>query len=261
VVSTDTLLAGVHFKKSDSAISIGHKCLAVNLSDMAAMGALPKWVLLNLTLPEIKPKWLNQFLQGFADLLNQHQVQLVGGDTTKGPLAITVTVMGETPRAIQRNTAQINDLIVISGELGSAAFALKHPKKSKPCRQQLTMPKPRLDVAQQVRNMATAMIDVSDGLLADLGHICNLSGTGAVIELSQIPVNNDIKQDDKWIQYVLAGGDDYQLCFTISQADEEKLPMGCHIIGQMIDGQGIVVLNHHQPITIDFEGYQHFNHD
>ncbi|WP_257205610.1 thiamine-phosphate kinase [Marinicella litoralis] len=258
VVSTDTLVSGIHFKAKDSAQSIGHKALAVSFSDMAAMAAKPKWVLLNLTLPKINDKWVKGFTQGFAKLLSQHQAQLIGGDTTQGPLSITVTVMGETDQAVRRDGAKMDDLIVVTGELGSAAFALKNPRKSKACNEQLHSPKPRLDVAEQVKHMATAMIDVSDGLLADLGHICHASQLAAVIELSQIPVNETVKKHPDWMSYVLAGGDDYQLCFTINMDDEDQLPEDCHIIGQIIAGQGVMVLNHHQPIETNFKGYQHF---
>ncbi len=263
VVSTDTLVAGVHFKASDSADSIGHKALAVNLSDLAAMGATPKWVLLNLTLPEIKKPWINGFIKGFSQLLAKHRVQLIGGDTTQGPLSITVTAIGETSEAICRSGARIGDLVVISGDLGAAAFALQHPKRNKACNLQLKKPEPRLDVSEQVKGFTHAMIDVSDGLLADLSHICAASEVAAVIELAQIPINPIIKSDDNWMQYVLAGGDDYQLCFTINLDDEELLPEGCHIIGQIIEanpnqtGQ-VVVLHHHQPIETGFSGFEHF---
>ncbi len=228
---------------------------------MAAMGARPKWVTLNLTLPQIDQPWLKSFIKGFAALLNQHQAQLVGGDTTQGPLSITVTVIGETAQPITRHNAQIDDLIVVSGELGSAAFALNNPRRSKACNQQLKQPEPRLDVSEQVKHLAHAMIDVSDGLLADLGHICEASQVGAVVELSQIPSNPIIHKDPRWQEYVLAGGDDYQLCFTVSQEAEDELPDGCHIIGQIIAGDGIVVLKKHQPMDINLNGYQHFEHD
>lgn len=265
VVTTDTLVADVHFKSTDQPKTIGHKSLAVNFSDIAAMGASPKWVLLNLTLPELDSPWCQAFIQGFAGLLNQHQAQLIGGDTTQGPLAITVTVIGETDQAITRSTAQIDDLIVVSGALGSAAYALHNPNKSAACDAQLHRPEPRLDVAQQVRHISTSMIDVSDGLLADLKHICVASGVNAVLELSQIPINDSIKSDPNWIQHVLAGGDDYQLCFTIHADDQDQLPEGCVIIGQMLNpGEAageVMVLNQHQPLATDFSGYQHFNHD
>ena len=259
VVSTDTLVAGVHFKLTDSAESIGHKSLAVSISDMAAMGAQPKWALLNLTLPAMDEKWLAGFTEGFATLLEQHQAQLIGGDTTQGPLSITVTVMGEVEQPIKRSTAQVDDLVVVSGEIGTAAYALKHKKCKKTINNRLHKPTPRTDIAQQIKDMATAMIDVSDGLLADLNHICVASEVGAVIELSQVPVNEAVLKAKQWQQYVLSGGDDYQLCFTIDAKDKKKLPKDCHIIGQIIAGQGMTVLHHHQPIETNFKGYQHFD--
>ncbi len=262
-VSTDTLVADVHFKSNDPAEAIGHKALAVNLSDMAAMGATPKWVLLNLTIPSYDKKWLNGFIKGFATLLAKYNVQLIGGDTTQGPLNIAVTVVGETLHAIRRDGAQVNDLIVVTGEIGSAAFALSNPRRSKVCNTQLKTPEPRLDIAAQVSGYATAMIDVSDGLLADLGHICEASEVIAVIELSQVPINPIVQKHHDWIQYVLAGGDDYQLCFTINMDDEENLPVDCHIIGQILaphenQTEQVMVLHHHQPIVTNFKGYQHF---
>ncbi|MCX7552401.1 thiamine-phosphate kinase [Marinicella sp. S1101] len=263
-VSTDTLVAGVHFKETDQAIHIGHKALAVNLSDMAAMGATPKWVLLNLTLPDINRKWINGFIKGFAALLAKYQVQLIGGDTTQGPLSIAVTVMGETSNAIRRDGANLHDLVVVTGEIGSAAFALHNPRRSKACNQQLKQPEPRLDVAKNITHLATAMIDVSDGLMVDLGHICRASNLAAVIELSQVPINSIIQKDKNWMAYVLAGGDDYQLCFTINAEAEDELPEDCHIIGQIIEPPNkesdvVMVLHHHQPITTNFKGYQHFD--
>lgn len=262
-ISTDTLVEDVHFKSTDSPQSIGHKALAVNLSDMAAMGANPKWALLNLTLPQIDKKWLNGFIKGFAALLTKHQVQLIGGDTTQGPLNIAVTVMGEAESPIRRDGALVDDLIVVTGQIGSAAFALNNPKRSKSCNQQLKMPEPRLDISKHIHAIATAMIDVSDGLKADLNHICQASKVGAVIELTQVPIDPIICKDKNWIQYVLAGGDDYQLCFTINQKDEDKLPKDCHIIGQIIKAQTntsqrVMVLNRHQPIESNYQGYQHF---
>ncbi len=233
---------------------------------MAAMCATPKWALLNLTLPKIDQKWFNGFIKGFASLSAKYDVQLIGGDTTQGPLNIAVTVMGETPRAIRRDGAQTNDLIVLSGEMGSAAFALQNPRRSKVCNNQLKKPEPRLDIASQISDIATAMIDVSDGLLADLRHICQASDVAAVIELTQIPVNPIVKKHKDWIQFVLAGGDDYQLCFTINIDDEDKLPDDCHIIGQILASNTsstnrVMVLNQHQPIETDFTGYQHFKND
>jgi thiamine-monophosphate kinase len=261
VVSTDTLVSGVHFHADDPPSAVGHKSLAVNFSDLAAMGARPKWVLLNLTLPEIHEGWIKEFVAGFSHLLNQHQAQLVGGDTTRGPLSIGVTVIGECHRPVRRDRATAGQLVAVSGLLGSAAFALHHPDESPACLQQLRYPQPRLDIAPAISEFATAMIDVSDGLLADLGHICQASQVGAVIELSQVPLDPVIKSSADWIQHVLSGGDDYQLCFTLEEADQDRLPVGCQLIGQLTEGSGITVLHNHQPIETADTGYQHFAHE
>ncbi len=263
VISTDTLVAEVHFRASDPPATVGHKALAVNFSDMAAMGAKPQWVLLNLTLPTIDVAWLDPFIKGFAQLLVQHNVQLVGGDTTQGPLSIGVTVLGQTPRAITRNGAQVGDCVVVSGELGGAAFALQHPGSDPSCDQQLQQPTPRLDIATQVQGLATAMIDLSDGLLQDLGHLCQASGVVAELELSQIPHPPVIRQDPRWQEFMLSGGDDYQLCFTINPSDQARLPADCQVIGVILaDGdadQGRVrVMHQQQAIDTRAGGYQHF---
>jgi len=261
VVSTDTLVAGVHFKATDPPATIGHKSLAVNFSDLAAMGAQPKWVLLNLTLPTIEASWLDPFIQGFAQLLGQFDAQLVGGDTTQGPLSIGVTVLGQATHAITRAGAQIGDCVVVSGELGSAAYALHNPGHDPVCDQQLQQPKPRFDTAEAVRDLATAMIDVSDGLLQDLGHICQASGVSAEIELSHIPHRPSIKQDANWINHMLNGGDDYQLCFTINPQDQAQLPVDCAVIGQITAPQAnpVRVLKQQQPMALAASGYQHFS--
>jgi len=261
VIATDTLVSGVHFKPDDPASTIGHKSLAVNFSDMAAMGAQPKWVLLNLTLPAVNESWIKAFVQGFSQLLNQYDVQLIGGDTTRGPLSIGVTVLGDCEQPVRRDTASAGEAVVVSGQLGSAAFALHHPKADDACLAQLYTPQPRLELAASIKTMATAMIDVSDGLLADLGHICEQSGVGANIELERIPIKPVIQTSDDWITHVLAGGDDYQLCFTIKACDQHRLPADCQVIGRLTEDRGITVTHHQKPIHTGLTGYQHFAHE
>lgn len=262
VISTDTLVVDVHFRASDPPATVGHKALAVNFSDLAAMGARPRWVLLNLTLPSIDPAWLDPFIQGFAQMLQQHDAQLIGGDTTQGSLSIGVTVLGQTHQAITRAGAQVGDLVVVSGQLGSAAYALHHPGSHPACDQQLHQPTPRLDVSKAVSGLATAMIDVSDGLLQDLGHLCNASGVAAELELSNIPHHQAIEQADDWEQLMLNGGDDYQLCFTINPSDQDRLPADCQVIGKILAADGspapVRVLHQQQAVTAT-GGYQHFS--
>lgn len=266
VVSTDTLVSGVHFLPTDPASSIGHKALAVNLSDLAAMGATPKWITLNLTLPDWNPQWTDDFIAGFVALLKRHHVALVGGDTTRGPLSITVTAMGEAKRCVKRSGAQAGDLIAVSGQLGSAAFALHNPGINADCSTQLHRPNPRLDLVPALRPLATAMIDVSDGLVPDLGHICQASGLGAVLDVDAIPFNPVIQQDPNWLHYVLAGGDDYELCFTLPAAMKSALPSGCTVIGHTIINDGTVetdirLRQDGLPFEFQPKGFQHFSHE
>jgi len=258
VIATDTLVAGRHFLEHENPADIGHKALAVNLSDMAAMCARPKWLLMNLTLPDINQKWLPGFQHGVGELLQKYQVELIGGDTTSGPLSIGFTVLGLSSQPKKRSDARDKDLIVVSGQLGSAAFALNNPGQCSDCDAQLKRPTPRFDVSEAVKGYARAMIDVSDGLLADLGHICESSDLGATIQLEKIPIHASIKADSAWRDHVLAGGDDYQLCFTIASKDKDKLPTDCAVIGHMESGEGVHVFENGQKLTVKRSGFDHF---
>ena len=258
VMATDTLVVGRHFKSDDNPEDIGHKALAVNLSDMAAMGARPKWALMNLTLPNVDEDWLQGFMVGVGELLQAYGVELIGGDTTSGPLSIGFTVLGLTDRPKKRMDAQTGDLIVISGQLGCAAYALNNPGQSDHCDDQLKRPIPRFDIAEVVKDYARAMIDISDGLVADLGHICEASCLAAHIDVEKIPVLKAIKHDPQWRDYVLAGGDDYQLCFTIASKDTNKLPADCAVIGHMKSGAGVSVYENGQTLDVKRSGFDHF---
>ncbi len=261
VVSTDTLVEGTHFKVDDDANDIGHKCLAVSFSDLASMGVKPQWVTLNLTMPEFQSYWFEGFINGFADLLSKHDVALIGGDTTQGPCAVTITVFGEAPLEDikRRGHAQVGDLIAVTGYLGSAAFALANPYLDALCDKALHRPTPRLDMIEPLKNIANAVIDVSDGLLADLGHICLSSNVGAKINVEQIPVRPVIKSQSDWLQHALTGGDDYQLCFTFPEHKKNKLPKDCSIIGVVTANPQLQVCHHNEPITFQRFGYAHFN--
>lgn len=258
VIATDTLVCGRHFLEQDKPEDIGYKALAVNLSDMAAMCAQPKWLLMNLTLSDIDEQWLTGFKCGVGDLLKKYHVEFIGGDTTSGPLAIGFTVLGLSSQPKKRSDAQAGDLIVVSGELGSAAFALNNPAHNADCDTQLKRPLPRFDVSEAVKDYARAMIDVSDGLVADLGHISEASELGATIHLEKIPVHAAIKNDPHWRNYVLAGGDDYQLCFTICPKDVDKLPADCAVIGHMESGAGVHVYENEQKLDLEQTGFDHF---
>lgn len=224
-VSADMLVAGQHFFADTDPERLGHKTLAVNLSDLAAMGAKPRWTLLSIALPEADEDWLAAFAKGFFGLADQHGVELVGGDTTRGPLNLSVTILGEVEanRALRRDAAQEGDDIWVTGELGGAALALRHLRgdvalsdtETEECLDRLELPEPRLNLGSKLATLAHAAIDISDGLLADLGHILARSGKGAVIETALVPVAAALRnRADLFASCALSGGDDYELCFT-----------------------------------------------
>ncbi len=224
MAATDTLNAGTHFPDDTAAYDIAHKCLAVNLSDLAAMGATPRWALLSLSLPKVDPQWLQSFIQGFKTLAQAHGVVLVGGDTTSGPLSVCVTALGviEPGKQLQRNGAKPGDLLVVSGTVGGAARVLELLRDGNAVtdRQLLDRPQPRVKLGQALAGYASACIDISDGLLADLGHVLKASGCGARIELAQLPYADllaDLDEKSRW-NCQLSGGDDYELLFTLRNA-------------------------------------------
>ncbi len=265
-VSTDTLVAGRHFLPEVDPVSLGHKCLAVNLSDLAAMGAQPCWVSLALTLPEADENWLAAFSRGFGELAQKHNLQLVGGDITRGPLTITITVHGqvELDRALTRSGARAGDLICITGVLGLAAQALKDIINGSPvddvARRALEWPQPRLATGISLQGLATACIDISDGLIADLGHICSASNLKGVIEKNAVPgPGPDVKFN---------GGDDYELCFTIPEKSRNQLAeisrltgVAISVIGTMSEGQGVEIIDGEGQVLkiTDKQGYMHFS--
>ena len=266
VICADTSVAGRHFPLDTHPHAIGWKSVAVNLSDIAAMGAKPHSILLALSLPQIDHHWLKDFSQGLYDCCDQFGVSLIGGDTTQSPhLTITVTALGwiETGQAVTRAGAQVDDLICVSGTVGDAAFALQH--MGHPLQKRLDYPTPRCQLGQQLKGLASSMIDVSDGLAQDLGHILKASGVGAVLQLDQLPISSDIarlEQEKKW-QLALAGGDDYELCFTISPQNyhllaQQKLDVNLTIIGQITQNLGLTFFQNGVDYSIQFHGYQHF---
>lgn len=228
-VSTDTLVAGTHFFADTDAEKLGHKALAVNLSDLAAMAAMPRYALLALTLPRVEEAWVSAFSQGFFALADRYAIELIGGDTTRGPLSITITVFGEVAadKALRRDRAQLGDDVWVSGTLGGAALGLKYLQRE--CTvlpeaviaevlQALHCPQPRIELGMTLPSYAHAAIDISDGLLADLGHICRRSNLSAVLDYHALPLAAGLMDIPIEIrdQCVMAGGDDYELCFTAS---------------------------------------------
>jgi thiamine-monophosphate kinase len=213
-VSTDLLIEGRHFRAGADPRRLGHKALAVNLSDMAAMGAKPRWATLALALPAASERWLSGFSKGFFALARRHGVDLVGGDTTRGPLSLCVTIFGEVPRrkALRRDGAHPADVIWVSGALGGASFALRGARDPAAARR-LHAPEPRVALGARLRGIATAAIDDSDGFAQDLGHILERSGVGAVVDYEALPKHR-IPDPALARRCVLSGGDDYELVFT-----------------------------------------------
>ena len=236
VVTTDLLIAGRHFRHDADPRQVGHKSLAVNLSDIAAMGGTPRWATLALGLPSANARWLSAFSGGFMRLARRHHVDLIGGDTTRGPLTICVHVIGEVPtgRALRRDGAHVADDVWVSGELGDAGLALAAmDRRVRLSRRELARverrlhePKPRVALGVALRGIARSAIDISDGLLADLGHICQRSGVGAVIELGRIPRSATMQRHLSLAAArlaLLAGGDDYELCFTAAPLQRDRI--------------------------------------
>jgi thiamine-monophosphate kinase len=228
VVTVDTLVAGVHFPLQTTAAAIGHKALAVNLSDLAAMGATPAWLTLALTLPQADDTWLSEFAQGFFALADEFNVQLVGGDTTRGPLSISVQALGWVPEgeALTRSGARPGDVILVTGTLGDAGGGLQLRQgqaqvaeaQAEVLLQRLDRPTPRLAAGQALRGLASATIDISDGLGADLGHILDASGAGAEVLVDALPLSPALQAlgRDTACQLAATSGDDYELCFTVA---------------------------------------------
>ncbi len=240
-VSIDTLVEGVHFLQGADSESLGHKALAVSLSDLAAMGAQPAWATLALTLPDGDPRWLEAFSRGFARLASAHGVELVGGDLTRGPRAVSVQAHGfvKPEQAMRRGGAAPGELIYLTGSLGDAGLALLGlkggyvaPEGLSPVRQRLERPRPRVDEGLALCPLATAAIDISDGLAADLGHILEASGVGARVDVEAIPLSPSVsayvRDTGDW-KLPLSAGDDYELCITVPparRAEVERLGDG-----------------------------------
>ena len=275
-VSTDTLVAGRHFPDDTAAADIGWKALAVNLSDLAAMGATPAWATLALTLPEPDEAWLDDFLDGWCELAALHGVALVGGDTTRGPLSIGVTVHGHVPAggALRRDGAGANDDVWVTGTLGDAAGALRQWQarglQSAKLRYRLDRPTPRVDVGLAIRAFASAAIDLSDGLAADLGHVLARSGVGAQIDLGRLPTSRTLadhfpEESQRW-PLQLAGGDDYELCFTAPAAQalaiEQALAdadVGAMVVGRITRAPGLALTRPDgEPFVLEASGFDHF---
>ncbi|MBY0577799.1 MAG: thiamine-phosphate kinase [Burkholderiales bacterium] len=278
-VSTDMLIAGIHFFQDDDPFLLGRKALAVNLSDMAAMGAMPRWATLALALPSAEESWLDAFSKGFMMQAERYCVDLVGGDTTRGPLAICVQIMGEVEEALalKRSGAMAGDEIWVSGTLGDAALGLAHLQKrivldegdAASCLEALRNPVPRVDLGIRLAGISRCAIDLSDGFCADLGHILERSKVSAIVEADAIPLSEVVekyRENPVAAHAILAGGDDYELCFTAPvERSEEILALGKSLsmrltrVGKIAAGAGLTLLDAQgKAIAMEETGYEHF---
>jgi len=286
VTVVDTLVAGVHFPLETRPEDIGYKALAVNLSDMAAMGADASWTTLALTLPQPDTAWLEGFAQGLFEAAEFHGVQLIGGDTTRGPLTVTIQVQGLIPKgqAVRRDGARPGDLICVTGSLGDAGMALLAWQRQLPLlaphgdylRGRLNRPTPRCAEGVALRGVATSMIDVSDGLVADLNHVLVASGVGASVDVDELPLSaafiavaaawKEALSEQERLRVALTAGDDYELCFTVpatraGQLDElsTKLNGGFKLIGVVEALPGLRLRRADgSTLSLPRDGYQHF---
>lgn len=283
VISVDTMVSGRHFYSDTAPRQLGYKALAVNLSDMAAMGASPRWVTLALTLPQRliqkNQVWLDEFAAGFFSLADNYQIELIGGDTTRGPLNICVQIIGEVDKgkALLRSGARPGDDIWISGHLGDAALAIAHeqrhitlhPHELNQCLTALHTPVARIELGRSLIDLAHSAIDISDGLMADLTHILECSKVSATINVDKIACSPILRRhlpQPIAISCLLAGGDDYELCFTApgrkqKQLEELSLKLAIPLtrIGTITQGEGLVVLNTDGSVlTLETRGYDHF---
>ena len=275
VVCTDTLNEGIHFPIETSAYDIAYKALMVNLSDIASMGAVPQWFTLNISLPEIKKIWLEEFSKGLADLAGKYNISLIGGDTTRGPMSITITIAGhvKSNSGLKRSAAKIGDKVYLSGCTGEAAYGLACLTGSEPLKcedhefvSRLNRPTARVELGIGLLDVANACIDISDGLLADISHIAEASHCGIQLYLDKIPTPkiNDTKQAQK---YALSGGDDYELVFTVEEKNQKALDnlikdldFDITCIGEVVEQTGLRLLDvDNNLVNLDTLGYQHFS--
>jgi len=281
VVTTDSLVSGVHFFEDVCPYRLGYKSLAVNLSDLAAMGATPKWLSLAITLPNVDEQWLSEFSRGFFELANKYNVKLIGGDTTKGPLSITVSAKGIVPRnrALLRSGAQVGDLICVSGCLGDGALGLACKLGNQSVDNKsafinaLELTDPRNELGILLADYASSCIDISDGLVQDLQHILDASRCGAILAIDKLPLSQAMQLErnkqtltvEQILQYALTGGDDYELLFTISKRAYKQLCMHkaettFSVVGEIVKDveMKLKLTNGGQAVTAQYAGWDHF---
>ena len=279
VAALDTLVAGVHFPQGSPPASIGHRALAVNLSDLAAMGARPAWALLALTLPQADETWLEEFATGLGDLARAHDVALVGGDTTRGPLCVSVQLLGHGPAggALTRGGGNAGDVLFVSGTCGDAAagLAIEQRRLTGPpevrswLRERFLRPAPRVALGEQLRGFASACIDVSDGLLADAGKLASASHVGVELSYSEVPLSEPLAAllgERRARELALTGGDDYELCFAVPPHNIARLlaqlpPQDWRYtrIGALRAAPGASVVGDGTVMEFSHSGYEHFS--
>ncbi|ENM0756614.1 thiamine-phosphate kinase [Proteus mirabilis] len=279
-ISTDTLVSGIHFLPTISPEDLAYKALAVNISDLAAVGADPAWASLALTLPKVDNDWLEAFSRSLFALAEYYSIQLIGGDTTKGPLSLTITIQGLVPQgmALLRSGAKIGDWIYVTGFLGDSAAGLavlqnrlqpSQPESRDYFITRHLRPQPRLLQGQALRSLASAAIDISDGLISDLNHILTASGCGARINLDALPYSTAMKSQVSKEQakiWALSGGEDYELCFTVPEINRGALDIALahtgadfHCIGQIMPiAEGIRYLREGKEVHPNLKGFDHF---
>ncbi|MEQ1484425.1 MAG: thiamine-phosphate kinase [Methyloglobulus sp.] len=268
-ITTDTMVENVHFFADCNPFDLGHKLLAVNLSDLASMGAKPLAVTLALTLPKVDENWLQAFADGFFALAERYSVDLIGGDTTSGSLTLTVTALGLVPtgQALRRSTAKPGDIICVTGHLGDAGLGLKI-NQGYDCKQpdaalkRFNQPDPQVAFGQALIGIANACIDISDGLVGDLGHILQQSQVGASIEWESLPLSeevlNYIEDTGDWAM-PLTAGDDYELCFTVSPDKVKNLTIPHTKIGVIESLPGIQLNKSGIIQSLEVKSFEHFS--
>ncbi|RWR00646.1 thiamine monophosphate kinase [[Pantoea] beijingensis] len=280
-ISTDTLVEGIHFLRDIHPSDLGYKALAVNLSDLAAMGADPAWLTLAITLPEVDEQWLKAFSDSLFELLDYYDMQLIGGDTSRGPRSLTLGIHGLVPtgRALKRSGARVGDWIYVTGTLGDSAAGLAllqhHIKIADPAACEALIkrhlrPMPRILQGQALRDLASSAIDISDGLISDLGHVLKASECGARINLDALPLSSSLSEHiDRplALRWALSGGEDYELCFTVPEINRGAIdvalghlgvPFTC--IGQIApESEGVTLLQDGKPVEVNLKGFDHFD--
>ncbi len=277
-VTTDTLVEGVHFPRRTAAEAVGYRILAVNLSDLAAMGAQPRWCTLALTIADVDERWLEGFTTGFFGLASAHEVSLVGGDLTRGPLSATLHLLGsvDADRLLTRGGGHVGDDVYVTGSLGDAAAGLALINEDaadagpehRALAERFYRPSPRVAAGQALTGIASAAIDVSDGLIADLGHLCRASGCGAIIDVEQLPLSAELLTlfpPQTAQAYALGGGDDYELCFTAAapkaqavEAALEATGTSARRIGELVLGAEVQCRRGGEPFSPAYTGHSHF---